>query len=268
MSISTPTCNFSAPPIHAGGDMLHFQPEYQIENREHQTLPHDDYPSFKKQRFGEALVLNPRMPVTSNNVLSGNLVNKPLDGTWKGDDRVISEMQLCRMFYYTRICMYEDRCRFSHVNPVKVNQDLVRFRDGTVISTGTSGCSRDHRSGFGQFASKEFGDGVNPRSVMWKTKLCRNWERTGGCLYGKTCYFAHGQTELRKLGRHNALESRIVQMNVSNTYSTGNDQSRTTCKQQVQDMNCALKWKKLEKISGIYADWIEDTPLLQSRELS
>ncbi|KAK3183456.1 hypothetical protein Dsin_030742 [Dipteronia sinensis] len=260
MNISTPTCNFQS-----GGNMLQFQPGYQIENREHQTLSHNEYPSFKKQRVCGAFVVNPTRPVTSNNATSGNLVkNKPFNGTWNGNDghRVISQMQLCRMFYYNSKCSYGGRCRFSHVIPEKVKQDFSGFRD---ISA-----KRSRTSGFGLFAnaSKEFGDGMNPnpRLGMWKTKLCNNWEMTGGCLYGKTCYFAHGLAELHKLGRHNALQSnsRIVPMNVSSTFSTGNDQSGTTCKQPVQDMNCMFKWKELEKNNGIYADWIEDAPLLHS----
>ncbi|KAK0589259.1 hypothetical protein LWI29_011776 [Acer saccharum] len=254
MNISTPTCNFQS-----GGNMLQFQPEYQIENREHETFSHNEYPSFQKQRVCGAFVVNP------NNAMSGNLVkNKPLNGTWNRDDRhrVIPQMQLCRMFYYTRKCSYGGWCRFSHVIPKRVKQDLGGFRD---ISA-----KRSRTTGFGQLAnaSKEFGDGMNPnpRLEMWKTKLCKNWEMTGGCLYGKTCCFAHGLAELHKLGRHNALQSnsRIVPINVASTFSTGNDQSGTTCKQQGQGMNCMFKRKELEKNIGIYADWIEDAPILHS----
>ncbi|KAK3211508.1 hypothetical protein Dsin_016214 [Dipteronia sinensis] len=73
-------------------------------------------------------------------------------------------------------------------------------------------------------------------------------------------------SELHKLGRHNVFQSnsRIVPLNVSSTFSTGNDQYGTTCKQQVQGMNCMFKWKELEKNNGIYANWIEDAPLLHS----
>ena len=34
-----------------------------------------------------------------------------------------------------------------------------------------------------------------------KTVLCRNWEETGSCRYGRRCSFAHGEAELRAQAR-------------------------------------------------------------------
>ncbi|KAK2661980.1 hypothetical protein Ddye_000554, partial [Dipteronia dyeriana] len=128
MNISTSTCNFQS-----GGNMPQFQPGCQIENREHETFSHYEYPSFKKQSVCGAFVVNPTRHVTSNNAMS-------------------------------------------------VKQDFGRFEDIWA--------KRSRTCGFGQFAnaSKEFGDVINPnpRLGMLKTKLCNNWEMTGGCLYGKT----------------------------------------------------------------------------------
>ena len=58
------------------------------------------------------------------------------------------------------------------------------------------------------------------------------------------------------------MESHAVPTTVSSTFSTVNVQTMTISKQQVQGMKCKSKRKELEKMSGIYADWIGDMPLL------
>ena len=37
---------------------------------------------------------------------------------------------------------------------------------------------------------------------LYKTELCRSFEDTGMCRYGKKCQFAHSKKELRVLARH------------------------------------------------------------------
>lgn len=38
-------------------------------------------------------------------------------------------------------------------------------------------------------------------SKLYKTKLCRHWERFGSCIAGTACGFAHGKDELREVPR-------------------------------------------------------------------
>merc|ERR1719192_2108729 len=33
---------------------------------------------------------------------------------------------------------------------------------------------------------------------FFKTKICSYWSKSGECIYGKSCRFAHGTTELRE----------------------------------------------------------------------
>jgi len=40
----------------------------------------------------------------------------------------------------------------------------------------------------------------NPR--LYKTKLCRNWERTGTCAYDRICKYAHGSEDIRPVPQH------------------------------------------------------------------
>ncbi|KAH0982740.1 hypothetical protein GBA52_009917 [Prunus armeniaca] len=60
------------------------------------------------------------------------------------------------------------------------------------------------------------------------------------------------------------VESRSVQN--SRTSSTSMSKLRmgigATYHKQVQGMECNFKWNELEKMSRIYADWIEDIPLV------
>ncbi|CAG5098541.1 Oidioi.mRNA.OKI2018_I69.XSR.g15760.t1.cds [Oikopleura dioica] len=50
----------------------------------------------------------------------------------------------------------------------------------------------------GQFKAKQEAD----QTSLYKTELCRSWEDTGFCRYGKKCQFAHSPKELRNVLRH------------------------------------------------------------------
>jgi len=52
--------------------------------------------------------------------------------------------------------------------------------------------------------SQENGGGVKQvkNTSLYKTELCRSFEDTGMCRYGKKCQFAHSKKELRVLARH------------------------------------------------------------------
>jgi len=39
----------------------------------------------------------------------------------------------------------------------------------------------------------------SPESSKFKTEICRNW-KSGLCRYGNSCFFAHGEIELRLSG--------------------------------------------------------------------
>lgn len=40
------------------------------------------------------------------------------------------------------------------------------------------------------------------QNSLYKTELCRSFEETGNCRYGKKCQFAHSVKEVRVLNRH------------------------------------------------------------------
>ena len=39
-------------------------------------------------------------------------------------------------------------------------------------------------------------------NALYKTEICRNWDESGECRYGRSCQFAHGGAELRTVQRH------------------------------------------------------------------
>ncbi|WCJ40596.1 Zinc finger CCCH domain-containing protein 44 [Euphorbia peplus] len=132
--------------------------------------------------------------------------------------------KMCRMYYMGKQCSYGDTCRFVHVDPQ---------RNGCASGSG-SGSSRP-----------------------WiKRKLCNRWELTGSCHFGKMCLFAHGQAEL---DCHITLASGSIQINTSESVvrsKTGIWTSRN--QQQVQGGKLDSKPESIQKLAGIYADWIED----------
>lgn len=90
---------------------------------------------------------------------------------------VNEDKNLCRMFNSGKGCTYGNKCRFLHVVPENFQKNLGQNWESSAISIGTTGTasSGGHKKGYK------------------KTRLCNNWEMTGGCPYGKVCHFAHGQ---------------------------------------------------------------------------
>ncbi|KAJ6706292.1 ZINC FINGER C-X8-C-X5-C-X3-H TYPE FAMILY PROTEIN [Salix purpurea] len=154
----------------------------------------------------------------------------------------------CRMFNSGNGCTYGNKCRFLHVGPENFKKHLGQYCESSAISIGTTGTASSgvHKKGFK------------------KTRLCNNWELTGGCPYGKVCHFAHGQQELEKSDGNIALASGIVPTEASKSLLMGKDDIGSNHKHEAQAKHCMFKWKAIKKIRGIYADWIEDMHLLHS----
>ncbi|KAJ2956883.1 hypothetical protein NQZ79_g7316 [Umbelopsis isabellina] len=47
------------------------------------------------------------------------------------------------------------------------------------------------------------------KSDLYKTEICRNWQEIGYCRYGRKCRYAHGQSELRAVKRHQRYKTEI-----------------------------------------------------------
>ncbi|KAL4583971.1 hypothetical protein LXL04_008559 [Taraxacum kok-saghyz] len=76
------------------------------------------------------------------------------------------------------------------------------------------------------------------KQTPWRTKLCNRWMSTGSCPYGLKCCFAHGESELL------------------NQRSNGDG----TFEKKIDGNRWEFKWKNVEKIGRVYADWINVTP--------
>lgn len=135
-------------------------------------------------------------------------------------------------------CPYGERCHFSHDKG---------YRKSVAINI-VNGRSGVYNHGFQRFGNDKGGglrfNAGNQKPLGWKTRPCNKWEANGCCPYGLNCFFAHGESELQKSGCGKASE-----------YAT-------TPKQQVQGKQWRFKWNDVEKISRIYADWIETMPLV------
>ncbi|KAL7162342.1 hypothetical protein ACSBR2_042761 [Camellia fascicularis] len=186
------------------------------------------------------------------------------------DHRIISAMKLCRRFCNGEVCPYGERCHFLHEAPGK-------FRKSFATSIGTSGPGGFSRNGCDQLEYKPAvhssldANEVAQKPAFWKTKICKKWEATGNCPFGVNCCFAHGHTELQKSGSQaqaamesgNVSPSKMIPTTAMHT-SLSSTRNGIACEQQMQVKKCLFKWKGFEKMSRIYADWIDDMPLEHS----
>ncbi|XP_023760445.1 zinc finger CCCH domain-containing protein 39 [Lactuca sativa] len=119
-------------------------------------------------------------------------------------------------------CQFGDKCHFNHIKTE---------RESAVISVlNVAGRSEMQQQ----------------KKTPWRTKLCNRWMSTGSCPYGFKCCFAHGESELRK------QRSNDVQAYAENA----------PCDKKIDGKQREFKWKNVEKIGRVYADWITDTPLV------
>ncbi|XP_068302466.1 zinc finger CCCH domain-containing protein 39-like [Pyrus communis] len=234
------------------------QIKHQIPTEEKEIKAQSDIKSqaFKKPRTSEA--------VSNSNAASGQ--NKMLPSYYK--------TKLCRKFQMG-CCSSGQRCSFAHGT-----SDLRRtLRDAQGMETEKGNLARmtwngDHGSSNG-------------------VRICRSFFRWGTCSYGDKCRFRHvnpenirdssfisistaggsaqfdckKSLELRKLCGYTTPECGSVQANSLMTYTRGNNVSNrrmgvATAYKHGQSTQCNLEWNELEKLSRIYADWIEDMPLL------
>ncbi|KAF8406958.1 hypothetical protein HHK36_006079 [Tetracentron sinense] len=214
-------------------------------------------------------------PPNWQELLAGREEDRPT-WNWDEDQRIINKLKLCKKFYNGEECPYGDRCNFLHEDPGKFREDSGRFRESTAISIGTTGSTGDNISGpdqpEGGFISSFDANRMYSKPVFWKTRLCQKLEMNGHCPFGEKCHFAHGEAELQKIGGQTEVESgnagtalsKPLPSLANDTSSPSNTGIGATFKQQVQDKKRLLKWKGPEKISRIYADWIDDLPLMLS----
>lgn len=296
MRATAPTCKYFPTPIKACYDIPKLQIQFPIQKRKVDTFPRFDYPSSKKQRVRQDSIANPTMCFALNKVANGGGFNfksrlcqksslgysnfrgncqfshgnEHVGPPWihwqamkddkqlPGSPPVLNETKLCRMYSSGGRCTYEDRCRFLHATPEKIKQEVSRLRENcsTSILSGGHGGNRANESsqlGCKWSVKSRISDGhVNQKPPLWKTKRCMNWKMRGCCSYGDACIFAHGQEELQKHDTHTAVESE----NLEPTLSKGCVSSKN------QTGKCILKWTEIQKISGIYGDWIDDLSLL------
>lgn len=125
--------------------------------------------------------------------------------------------QLCKRFKYGN-CTYGYKCRFAHGvgdirRPLLRSQGIlneedrlemtrtfrnrdVNVRENSAIAIDRAGSTMSDLS---RLEGKRWvnrnldASRLSPKPVIFKTKLCNNWERTRNCAYGKDCCFAHGR---------------------------------------------------------------------------
>lgn len=189
-------------------------------------------------------------------------------GNWDDDQKIIHKMKLCKKFYNGEECPYGDRCNFLHEDPAKFRDDSGRYRESSAISIGTTGPPVVTGSCSNQAEGNRPVGSNCVKPVYWKTKLCIKWTQ-GQCPFGEKCHFAHGQSELQVIGGRTEGEAGNPSfISVKPQLVPANDSSPTavlpTLNKEGQGKQCLFKWKGPKKINRIYADWLDDMPLVHN----
>ncbi|KAI4344100.1 hypothetical protein L6164_011370 [Bauhinia variegata] len=198
-------------------------------------------------------------------------------GNWDDDQKIIHKMKLCKKYYNGEECPYGDRCNFLHEDPAKFRDDSGRYRESSAISIGTNESPKSQGNGsINSDSNRLMNAGLdvqsNVKSAFWKTKLCIKWETTGQCGFGDKCHFAHGQQELQvPVGRIETEATSSILVASKSTSVPANDAIPcntaaipSVSNEEEQGKKSLLKWKGPKKINRIYADWLDDVPLVHN----
>lgn len=84
----------------------------------------------------------------------------------------------------------------------------MQQRAGVLQTCGTQQQqNQQNQQAAGRSAS--VGGKVKIKRELYKTEMCRSWQETGNCRYGKKCQFAHGVDELRQVMRHPKYKTKL-----------------------------------------------------------
>jgi len=91
------------------------------------------------------------------------------------------------------------------------------------------------------------GGGAKQSTSLYKTELCRSFEDTGLCRYGKKCQFAHSKKELRVLARHPKYKTDMCK----SYHSTGFCPYGTRCHfiHDAEDSDCESIVEKVSRVT-------------------
>ncbi|PRQ50732.1 putative transcription factor C3H family [Rosa chinensis] len=207
--------------------------------------------NFKRGRclYGEACLYAHGIEEIRNTLGSSANEKGMLGRTEYARHRTCDELRLCKLFLNEGKCTYGEKCRFRHVIPKSI-------RDESVIIL-TSGSKGSQISGSGQFGGKRsLGLDVDTNGVSGGRHFRQQSSVAAGRgMLSNTCMasgsFAHGHAVLRKLCGYTTRETKHLK-----TFTTSREL-------QVTDGN--FNWNELEKMSRIYADWIEEIPLVHRK---
>ncbi|WOH09837.1 hypothetical protein DCAR_0729296 [Daucus carota subsp. sativus] len=171
---------------------------------------------------------------------------------------------VCKWYTSGKPCPYGNRCRFPHED-VKNGVDEFRKSHAISIAGYNQGLSlkQDNRLGGSGFGAKQDNTPVDvslranqahQRHMSWKTRLCNRWETVKECPYGSKCFFAHGLAELLP-----GPSARNKNQSLRSVAGIAKDEKNGVAQVEGKE-ECSIRWKTVNKLVGIYADWIEDMP--------
>ncbi|XP_034209218.1 zinc finger CCCH domain-containing protein 28-like [Prunus dulcis] len=254
MSDSGPTCQFFTPYLESGDNKHQLKPEFPNADKDFKDLSDIESQPFKKPRTSEVVLIS-TIPTAQNKMLHCNF-----------------KTRLCNNFKMGN-CHYRRGCCFAH--GISDLRKTWRNWQGLETEEGFKARTCDHRRTSNDVCRLFFNGGkctygdkcryphhVTPENIREKSAI--SISTTGAHIGGSGQFYRKRSLELMKLCGYMAVESGSVQN--SRTSSTSMSKRRmgigATYHKQVQGRECDFKWNELEKMSRIYADWIEDIPLV------
>ncbi|KAL2926237.1 mRNA decay activator protein ZFP36 [Bienertia sinuspersici] len=179
---------------------------------------------------------------------------------------------ICKSFSSTGTCRFGDKCVFAHgtqelrksrmMNLNTSNRQICRFSrekcpygDKCIFPHERS----DTYERKGDMAWKKYGCDIQPGGGVDSRGSFNYSTMLNTCNYGSKQNDAHGQAELRSSACNLASESEHAQIAptaLAKDAITKHKQTPTASVYKLRPEACSFKWKRNNKIAGIYADWI------------
>eukprot|EP00286_Rhodomonas_abbreviata_P015081 CAMPEP_0181315846 /NCGR_PEP_ID=MMETSP1101-20121128/15587_1 /TAXON_ID=46948 /ORGANISM="Rhodomonas abbreviata, Strain Caron Lab Isolate" /LENGTH=439 /DNA_ID=CAMNT_0023423069 /DNA_START=284 /DNA_END=1603 /DNA_ORIENTATION=- len=106
----------------------------------------------------------------------------------------------CKNWEQSGACPFGDRCNFAH------GDAELRPADAAILLLATGGGAKPAARRITEGPGGDVGDRWDKRPNhgksgigLYKTRMCKNFEASGACVFGDRCMFAHGAAELRKV---------------------------------------------------------------------
>lgn len=204
---------------------------------------------------------------------TGRAINSITPKTLVKDPRVY-KTELCKKFQETGDCPYGTKCQFAHGNhelrarmPLSVAEH-TRYSEAELSEDQKKEreLDMDQNLANDKAAANELASPRNagPDPRLYKTELCRSFNRTGYCRYGLKCQFAHGLNELRPSPRLMSAALKLQNLHLQLNSPAGNQNVNCESPDEVRTSLSELEVLKDATYKPSSPKNLKGSPVIQS----